>query len=99
MSNLTDADIRKIAQLAKLLIREEDFPVYRQNLSNILELVAQMDAVDTLRISPMAHPFSLKQRLRPDVVTDRYSPKLLEIAPAVEADLFLVPKVIEKEKA
>lgn len=99
MSTLTDADIKKIAHLAKLSIKEQDFPVYQQNLSNILDLVEQMNRIDTSHIGPMAHPFALKQRLRPDEVTETNHRELFqEQAPAVEAGLYLVPKVIEKEK-
>ena len=99
MPNLTHDDIKKIANLAKLSIQEEDFPLYQQNLSNILDLVKQMDKADTSKISEMAHAFSLKQRLRTDAITSPPSRELLEMAPVIEADLFLVPKVIEKEKS
>lgn len=100
MSNLTDADIKKIARLAKLSITEQDFPGYQQNLSNILNLVEQMNRIDTSQIAPMAHPFSLKQRLRQDKITEINHRELFqELAPAVEAGLYLVPKVIEKEKS
>ena len=99
MPNLTHADIKKIAKLAKLAIKDEDFPIYQQNLSSILGLVEEMSRVDTSKIPAMAHSFALKQRLRPDVVTEPNSHELLKIAPAIEANLFLVPKVIEKEKS
>ena len=39
------------------------------DLSRILELVEQMNAVETTGIEPMAHPVDTVQRLRPDVVT------------------------------
>lgn len=100
MSNLTHADIKKIAQLAKLSITDEDFPIYQQNLSNILNLVEQMNRVDTSSIDPVAHAFALKQRLRADVVTETNHRELFQkSAPAVEAGLYLVPKVLEKEKS
>lgn len=99
MPNLTHEDIKKIANLAKLAIQEADFPIYQQNLSNILDLVKQMDRIDTSQISEMGHAFALKQRMRPDIVTEPKSRDLLKIAPVIEADLFLVPKVIEKEKS
>jgi aspartyl-tRNA(Asn)/glutamyl-tRNA(Gln) amidotransferase subunit C len=100
MSHLTDADIKKIAGLAKLSIKDEDFPVYQQNLSNILNLVEQMNRVDTSSINPIAHPFAPKQRLRADIVTEIDNRELFQsFAPMVEAGLYLVPKVIEKEKA
>jgi aspartyl-tRNA(Asn)/glutamyl-tRNA(Gln) amidotransferase subunit C len=99
MPNLTDVDIKKIAQLAKLSIKEEDFPLYQMHLSNTLKLVAQMEEIDTNHVSPMAHPLAVKQRLRPDVVTEPNTNALLQLAPLTEANLFLVPKVIKREKA
>lgn len=100
MSNLTDTEIKRIARLAKLSINEADLPIYQQNLSNILNLVEQMNRVDTTQVNAMAHPFALKQRLRPDEVTQSNQRELFQAcAPVVEAGLYLVPKVIEKEKS
>jgi len=44
----------------------------------------------------MAHPLDVAQRLRPDAVTEPdVREACLSQAPAAEAGLFLVPKVIE----
>lgn len=89
-------DVEKIAHLARLAISEEDIPAYAENLSNILTLVEQMNAIDTRGIEPMAHPLEMAQRLREDVVTEQNQREhFQQHAPAVENGLFLVPKVIE----
>lgn len=93
---LDKSDVENIAHLARLAIDEADIPGYAENLSSILDLVAQMDGVDTQDVVPMAHPLDAVQRLREDRVSesnqrDHYQ----EHAPAVENGLFLVPKVIE----
>ena len=94
--SLTRKDVEKIAHLARLAVSEDDIPKYATNLSNILGLVAQMNAIDTAKIEPMAHPFDTSQRLRPDVVTEpNERVHFQQIAPQVEAGLYLVPKVIE----
>lgn len=94
--SLGPAEVAKIAHLARLAIREEDAPVYARNLSAILELVAQMNAVDTAGVAPMAHPLDMAQRSRPDEVTEPNQREQFQaIAPQVEAGLYLVPKVIE----
>jgi aspartyl/glutamyl-tRNA(Asn/Gln) amidotransferase C subunit len=64
--SLDASDIEKIAHLARLAIAPESIERYAADLSNILELVAQMDAVDTTGVEPMAHPLHMSQRLRPD---------------------------------
>ncbi|WP_067868975.1 Asp-tRNA(Asn)/Glu-tRNA(Gln) amidotransferase subunit GatC [Neptuniibacter marinus] len=94
--SLDRTDVDKIAHLARLQIEEQDAPEYAQNLSNILDLVNQMQAVDTTDVLPMAHPLDAAQRLRSDNVTEDNQRELLQsVAPAVENGLFLVPKVIE----
>ena len=93
---LDRSDVENIAHLARLAISEEDIPAYAENLSNILNLVEQMDATDTSGVAPMAHPLEMAQRLREDAVTETDQREHFQAhAPAVENGLFLVPKVIE----
>ncbi len=89
-------EVRKIARLAGLNVKEEEIADYAKNLSSILALVAQMNVVDTKGVTPMSHPFEVNQRLREDVVTeiDRRE-DFMAIAPATEDGLYLVPRVIE----
>jgi len=94
--SLKDSDIRNIAHLARLAIDDKDIPSYATELSNILGLVEEMSAVDTDLVTPMAHPLDMYQRLREDKVTEGdQHVEFQAIAPSVEADLYLVPKVIE----
>ena len=94
--SLTDDEVRKIAHLARLKITPEEVSGYASNLSSILELVEQMNAVDTGDVEPMAHPQDVAQRLRQDIVTEKdQQSRFAEIAPQTEAGLYLVPKVIE----
>lgn len=89
-------DVKSIAHLARLDIREADIPVYADNLSRIIDFVNQLDAADTDGVEPMAHPLEMSQRLRADEVTETDQRELYQRnAPQVEAGLYLVPKVIE----
>ncbi len=89
-------EVKKIAKLAGLSVDETDLQSYATNLSNILDLVAQMDAVDTTGVTAMSHPFDTMQRLREDVVTDfNRREDFQAIAPETKDGLYLVPKVIE----
>ena len=93
---LADQQVAKIAHLARLAIPPEQIQHYAKELSQILELVEQMSAIDTDGIEPMAHPQDMVQRLRPDTVTETDQREHFQaIAPKVEAGLYLVPKVIE----
>lgn len=94
--SLTLEDVKNIAHLARIEVGEAEAEGYLNQLSNILELVEQMQAVDTAGIEPMAHAHDATLRLRPDIVTetDRRA-DYQTIAPQTEAGLYLVPKVIE----
>jgi len=93
---IDNSEVKKIAHLARLQVDEQEAQRYADSLSRILGLIEQMNAVDTTGIEPMAHPLDMQLRLREDQPTetdqrDRYQ----QCAPAVEAGLYLVPRVIE----
>ena len=93
---LERTEVEKIAHLARLGLSEADLPRTTETLNNILGLIDRMQAVDTTGIEPLAHPLETTQRLRADVVTERNQRDAYQaIAPAVEEDLYLVPRVIE----
>jgi aspartyl-tRNA(Asn)/glutamyl-tRNA(Gln) amidotransferase subunit C len=93
---LERSDVAKIAHLARLAISEAEIEQYTADLGNILDLVAQMDQVDTTGVEPMSHPLHMAQRLRPDVpVEPDQRQRFQAIAPLTEDGLYLVPKVIE----
>lgn len=94
--SLSNDDVKQIAHLARLAVNDEDLPGHARNLSDILSFVEAMNAVDTTAVEPMAHPLDMAQRLRPDLVLEENQRELFQsIAPATEAGLYLVPRVIE----
>jgi aspartyl/glutamyl-tRNA(Asn/Gln) amidotransferase subunit C (EC 6.3.5.-) len=94
--SLSLSDIDKIAHLARLAVAPERRARYAADLSNILDLVARMDTVDTSGIEPLAHPLNMTQRLRPDVPNEtNQRERFQSIAPLTEAGLYLVRKVID----
>ncbi len=94
--SIQSEDVLKIAHLARLGIQQEQVELYASDLSNIMNLVEQMNQVDTSNIEPMAHPLDQSQRLRSDVVTEvNQRETLQQNAPDIEDGLFLVPRVID----
>ncbi len=94
---LTRQDVEKIAHLARLSITEREMPVYVTSLSSIVDFVDELSRAQIGNVEPMAHPLDGQhQRLRPDVVseTDEHE-KYQANAPAVQAGLYVVPRVIE----
>lgn len=94
--SLTTQDIDKIAHLARLGVSDDDRTRYTDSLNSILGLIDDLQAVNTKGIEPLAHAFEVTQPLREDIVTERNRrDDYQKIAPATEAGLYLVPKVIE----
>lgn len=94
--SLTRKNVEDIARLARLEIAEEEMQGLVSNLSSILDFVEQLSAAPVDDVTPMAHPLDMHQRLRVDEVTesDRRD-DFQKNAPATEAGLYLVPRVIE----
>jgi len=88
--------VLKIAHLARLEINEQEVDSYAETLSRILGLIEQMNAVDTDKVQPMAHPQDTGLRFREDEIkeSDEHE-KFQRLAPKTEAGLYLVPKVLE----
>ena len=93
---LKTEDLRNIAHLARLHIEDDSIDRYAEDLSSILELVDQMNQVDSSGVKPLANPLDATQRLRDDEVTEiDEREKFQQIAPDVEQGLYRVPRVIE----
>ena len=93
---ITAAEVKKVAYLARLSIDEASVEATASTITNILQLVDRMNAVDTQGVEPLLNPLEATQRLREDVVTETNQREQLQsCAPAVEDGLFLVPRVIE----
>lgn len=93
---LKEQDIKDIAHLARLGLDESALTPLAADLSTVLDLVEQMNSVNTDGVEPMAHPGNAVLRLRDDTVTEpNQRDKLQEVAPAIEDGYFLVPRVIE----
>jgi aspartyl-tRNA(Asn)/glutamyl-tRNA(Gln) amidotransferase subunit C len=94
--SLDTNQVLAIADLSRLQIDEKSITEFQTNLSNVLDLVDQLQAVDTAGVEPMAHPMDAVQRLRADVVTEENKrEKFQKIAPSTDKGHYLVPKVVE----
>lgn len=94
--SLTLDDVKRIAHLARIAVTEDEARAALGQLNGIFGLIEEMQAVNTAEIEPMAHAQDLSARMRPDAVTESDQHEAFQqVAPAVEAGLYLVPKVIE----
>jgi len=94
--SLSKSDIEKLALLARINISDSESAEVTDRISSVLELIDELQATDTEGVAPMAHPMDAVQTLRADTVTETdHREQLMSNAPAAEAGLFLVPKVID----
>ena len=96
MSTLTRQDVRRIAELARLALTDEEVDLFTRQLGDILNYVEQIRALDTTGVAPTSQVLN-----RPVERDDELQPSLsradlLRNAPdaAMEAGLFKVPRVI-----
>ncbi|MFL2698144.1 MAG: Asp-tRNA(Asn)/Glu-tRNA(Gln) amidotransferase subunit GatC [Gammaproteobacteria bacterium] len=95
---ISDKELEQIAYLARIGVDKSSFPGLKEKLSDILEMVNELNKIDTDEVSPMSHPLDISQPLRPDQVTEGDQRAALQKhSPLTKAGLFLVPKVIDKE--
>jgi aspartyl-tRNA(Asn)/glutamyl-tRNA(Gln) amidotransferase subunit C len=91
--------LQRLARLAALEIAPTDAVSLGQEMSSILALIDQLQAVDTTGVTPLAHPTSTIEaalRLRADnPARDIQREANMQNAPHAENGLFLVPKVLE----
>src|SRR5687768_973218 len=92
---ITRADVEHVAKLARLALTDEEIEQFTGQLGTILEHAARITALDTADVPPTAHPFPLKNVLRPDEPRpglDR--DEVLAMAPEAADDRFRVPQIL-----
>jgi aspartyl-tRNA(Asn)/glutamyl-tRNA(Gln) amidotransferase subunit C len=92
-----DADtVRRIAQLARIAVAEDEIEHLREELNAILAFVEQLSEINVDGVEPMTSVMPTQMKKRADVVTDGgIADEILKNAPAVEDHFFAVPKVVE----
>jgi len=98
--SLSASDIARIASLARLQLASDESERMLSQINGFFDLVERMRSVDTTGVEPLAHPVAAVEditlRLRDDIASEPDNREANQkSAPAVEAGLFLVPKVIE----
>jgi|TARA_B100001063_G_C16591116_1_gene465685 aspartyl-tRNA(Asn)/glutamyl-tRNA(Gln) amidotransferase subunit C len=88
--------IIKIANLAKLEIKDDKLNDIASSLEKILNLVDEMNDVDTDDVTPMSHPLNLKQELRKDEVKEANQRDLFQKDNEnTDNGYYKVPKIID----
>ena len=94
--SLTMDDIRRIADLGRIYISDEQARIVQGELNDIFQMIERISSVDTTGIAPMPNPHDGVQRLRDDVVSEEVDrSENMKNAPEQAEGCFLVPQVIE----
>jgi aspartyl-tRNA(Asn)/glutamyl-tRNA(Gln) amidotransferase subunit C len=97
MSALTDDEVSRIAELARLALTDRERDLFARQLADILRHVEQIGHIDTTGVAPTSHVQFERSVLRADEVRPSL-PRSEALANAPDAargaGLFRVPKVI-----
>lgn len=96
---ITEADVEKIAELARLELTGEEKASFAGQLSAILGYIDQLNEIDTTDVAPMSHCSTAGEDTRYALRDDQVRPGIgqqaaTQNAPDAEAGYFKVPKVI-----
>lgn len=93
---LSEDDIRKVAELARLNLSDQEVAELRPQLSKLIDYVAVLEEVDTEDVEPMVHAIEQTNVFRDDVRRDPLPREdALANAPKTDGKYFLVPQIIE----
>lgn len=107
MERVSQADVRRVAELANLELTSEEETRMSRDLNAILDYVAQLGELNTAEVAPMAQVSEVlaateesslnlsalrEDQVRPCLDHD----KVMAAAPETDGIFFKVPKVIER---
>lgn len=96
MSTIDLETARRVAQLARIRVPDENLPQLAEQLSGILNFMEQLNEVNVDGVEPMTSVTPMRLKRRKDGVTDGYmQDKILSNAPDAREGFFAVPKVVE----
>jgi aspartyl-tRNA(Asn)/glutamyl-tRNA(Gln) amidotransferase subunit C len=94
--SLSNADVAKVAVLARLRLSPEEIDTFTGQLNSIVDYVAQLQKLDTTDVEPLAHGIELRNVFRDDVRGPALErEQALANAPKRDKVGFLVPAVLE----
>ena len=94
---IDEAQVRKVAKLARLDLTDTEVAEFAGQLSAILGYVARMNELNTDGVEPLAHCLPISNVFREDIVKDSLgTEKTLANAPQRDGSFFKVPKILEE---
>ena len=95
--NINEETIYKVANLARIEIKEQEVPELIAEMSKILTFMEQLNALDTSEVEPLVYMNDSQNVWREDVSkTELPVTDALKNAAEHNERFFMVPKIIEK---
>ncbi|MGC6471723.1 MAG: Asp-tRNA(Asn)/Glu-tRNA(Gln) amidotransferase subunit GatC [Parvibaculales bacterium] len=94
--SVDEKTVRRIADLARIAVPEDEVAKLADELNAILGFVEQLSEVETEGVQPMTSVVERDIKRREDVVSDGgYAANIVANAPVQDDNYFAVPKVVE----
>ncbi|WP_158744765.1 Asp-tRNA(Asn)/Glu-tRNA(Gln) amidotransferase subunit GatC [Acidisphaera sp. L21] len=94
--SLDPATVKRIAQLARIRVTDDQVAPLQSQLNGILGWIEQLQEVNVDGVAPLTGAADMALRMREDRVTDGgIAEKVLANAPDRAGEFFAVPKVVE----
>ena len=94
--SLSNADVAKVALLARLRLSPDELETFTAQLNSIVDYVAQLQELDTTGVEPLAHGIEIRNVFRDDVRGEALPrEQALVNAPKRNQTSFLVPAVLD----
>ncbi|HSX33844.1 MAG TPA: Asp-tRNA(Asn)/Glu-tRNA(Gln) amidotransferase subunit GatC [Candidatus Saccharimonadales bacterium] len=96
MADLSPQDVLKLARLARLSLSDDEVERYRQELTEILKYVEQLQNADVTGLEPTTQVTGLKNVMRADELADYgvTREEMLRIVPDVQDNQIKVKRMI-----
>lgn len=94
---LTHDQIKKLAELARIELTEQEIKKYGEQISSILDYVKQLDEIDTTKVEEQTHLQGLNTITRPDKIDQSQKNKeIISQFPEAAGNLNKVKAVLDK---
>ena len=94
---IDEAQVRKVAKLARLELADSEIEEFTVQLSAILDYMEKMNELDTADVEPLAHCLPISNILRDDSIKASLgTEKTLANAPQRDGEFFKVPKILDE---
>ena len=97
MKRISSDEVKKVAQLARLELNNNEIKQHAEQLEKILDYIKQLEKINTENIACTTRAIEVVNVLRKDEKKDyENSEELLDLAPSRENKFFKVPKIINE---